>query len=100
MLSSLLSVLKSDALLLGSVTLFALFVTYMTVMRIHVFLYTQKHEKRPIHYKVFRLYNKSMITNCPSKSEKKFYAKTNKLTYFFNSVMIFSFVVFVYVYMR
>lgn len=97
MFSSLVSAIKSDRILFGFAVLVFIFFMYLVVMRINMYLYTQKHDKRPLHYKIFRVYSKNLINNCPSKSEKKFYKKTNKITYFFNSSLIFVFMVVLYI---
>jgi hypothetical protein len=45
---------------------------------------------------MFRLYNKNLISNAPSKREKKFYMVANKVTVAFNCMllaMVFMFVI-------
>lgn len=69
-----------------------LYLVYLVVVRIHVYLYERKHRSKPLHYKLFRLYSKSLISNAPSKKEKKFYRQTNKITFFFNMLLVLAFV--------
>jgi len=100
MLSSLLSTIKHDSILLGCVTFAAVFLIYLVVMQVNVYGYAKRHETQPLHYKFFRLYSKSLIKNAPSKSEKKFYNKTNKITYFFNSLILTVFAVFIFIWLK
>ena len=100
MLLTFYSLIKDDSLLSGSSLFAVIFLGYFIVMKVHVSGYRIRHDAKPIHYKFFRLYAKSLITNSPSKSEKKFYATTNRMTFFFNSLLIATFAVLMVVWMK
>lgn len=94
-------ILTRDFIYLSILTFVLLFVVYLVTMKIHVYRYTSKHSRQPIHYKMFRLYNKTLISNAPSKKEKEFYRATNKITWTFNALTIAAFLIYLYlVFMR
>ena len=95
-----LSQITHDFVSLSFITFVTLYFAYFIVIKIHVGAYQAKHNSKPIHYKTFRLYSKSLIGNSPSKKEKKFYINTNRITYFFNSLLIGAFVVYLFICFR
>jgi vacuolar-type H+-ATPase subunit C/Vma6 len=100
MLSLFLSQISHDFISLSFITFVTLYMMYMAVIKIHVYQYKTKHKVKPIHYKTFRLYSKSLISNAPSKKEKKFYATTNKITYVFNGLLVTAFVIYLLICFR
>jgi len=95
-----LSQITHDFVSLSFITFVTLYFAYFIVIKIHVAAYQVKHHSKPIHYKTFRLYSKSLITNSPSRKEKRFYITTNRITYFFNSVLIAAFIVYLFICFR
>ncbi len=100
MLSRYIATISHDFASLSFITFIVLYVAYTAVVKIHVYTYTKKYNSKPIHYKTFRLYSKSLITNSPSKKEKEFYSVTNKITYFFNFILIAAFVIYIFICFR
>lgn len=93
MVSKFFAQIGHDFASLSFIIFVALYLVYTVVVRAHVYSYTKRYTTKPVHYKTFRLYSKSLITNSPSKKEKRFYVMTNRITYFFNLVLIVAFVV-------
>lgn len=100
MISLYLSQITHDFVSLSFITFVTLYFAYFIVIKIHVAAYEGRHRSKPIHYKTFRLYSKSLISNAPSKKEKKFYIATNRITYFFNALLIAAFVVYIFICFR
>jgi len=84
--------IKNDFVLLTLITFGILYGVYMLIVRLHVAGYIRKNSKKPMHFKMFRLYSKSLVNNAPSKKEKQFYINANKITWFFNTLTIVMFV--------
>ncbi len=89
--------LGHDFISLSLITFVALYIIYSVVMKIHLYKYQQKYNTKPVHYKVFRVYSKSLIANSPSKKDKKFYIQTNRIVYFFNILLVVACVVYVFI---
>jgi hypothetical protein len=96
MLSKYLNQLSHDFISLSFLTFLILYLLYIIVIRIHLYIYKQKHNSKPVHYKNFRLYSQSLISNSPSKKEKKFYVQTNKITFFFNFLLVTSCIIYIF----
>ncbi len=94
MFANILSSIGNDFITQTLVTFVGLYGFYMLVARIHLYLYQRDNKRKPVHYRMFRLYSKSLISNAPSKKEKQFYIVTNRLTWFFNTVMIVAFLIY------
>lgn len=88
------SEIGTDRVLLSLIVLLGLYALYTIVIRVHVGKYVRKHRSKPVHYKTFRMYSESLITNAPSKKEKHFYRVTNKITLVFNVLLVAAFAVF------
>jgi hypothetical protein len=71
-----------------------LYLIYMMVIRYCLYQYKNKYQSLPVHYKTFRMYSKNLISNSPSRKEKKFYVQMNKITLFFNVLLISASVIF------
>ncbi len=97
MIANYLRQISHDFASLSFITFILLYLTYTVVVQAHVYSYKKKYDSKPIHYKTFRLYSKSLITNSPSKKEKRFYQRTNKITYFFNAVLVTAFAVYLFI---
>ncbi len=100
MISEYLSSISHDFASLSFITFVTLYTLYTIVIRLHVNAYSQKNKSKPLHYKPFRLYSKSLINNAPSKKEKHFYIATNRITYAFNLIMVIAFVVYIFICFR
>ncbi len=100
MLSLFLSKISHDFISLSFITFIALYISYIVVIKVHLYLYSSKYKTKPVHYKTFRLYNKSLISNSPSKKEKKFYIVTNRITYTFNLILVSAFVIYIFICFR
>jgi hypothetical protein len=87
--------LGHDFISLSLITFFALYIIYTIVIRLHLYGYKKKYNTKPVHYKAFRLYSKSLISNSPSKKDKQFYITTNRITYFFNALLLISFGIYI-----
>lgn len=94
MFAEILKSIRNDFVSQTLVTFVGLYTIYMLVARAHLYLYQRENRRKPVHYRMFRLYSKSLISNAPSKKEKQFYIATNRLTWFFNTVMIVAFFVY------
>lgn len=87
---------KNDSIALSVFIFVLIFLLYLIVVKMHVARYVNANSRKPIHYRLFRLYDKTMISNAPSKKEKQFYRDTNKITWAFNSVTIAAFIIYLY----
>jgi membrane protein required for beta-lactamase induction len=97
---NLLHQISHDFISLTFITFVALYTIYSIIIQLHLRAYRQKYNSKPVHFKAFRLYSKSLISNSPSKKEKNFYIKTNKITYFFNALLVASCLVYVLICFR
>lgn len=88
--------LKNDSIALSFFIFVLIFALYLVVIRVHVWRYVNTNSRKPVHYRLFRLYDKTMISNAPSKREKQFYKDTNKITWTFNSITIGAFIIYLY----
>lgn len=95
-----LSQLGHDFISLSLITFVALYIIYTIVIRLHLRNYSNKYNAKPVHYKSFRLYSQSLISNSPSKKEKKFYIQTNRITYFFNGILVTAFIIYILICFR
>lgn len=100
MFSLYLSQITHDFVSLSFITFVTLYFAYFVTIRIHVAAYHGRHRSKPLHYKTFRIYSKSLISNAPSKKEKKFYINTNRITYFFNGLLITAFIAYIFICFR
>ncbi len=78
----------TDFLTFSFLTFVAVYFLYVVIMKVHLYLYKKHYNKSPVHYRNFRIYSSSLISNAPSKTEKVFYRQTNRITYFFNGLLI------------
>ncbi len=78
----------TDFVTVGFLTFVAVYFLYAVIMKVHFYLYKKHYNKSPVHYRNFRIYSSSLISNAPSKTEKVFYRQTNRITYFFNGLLI------------
>jgi len=85
----------TDFVTLSFLTFVTVYFLYVGIMKVHLYWYKKQYHKSPIHYRNFRIYSSSLISNAPSKTEKVFYRQTNRITYFFNSILIASCLVYV-----
>jgi len=85
----------TDFITLGFLTFVSVYILYIGIMKVHLYLYKKHYNKQPIHYRNFRIYSSSLISNAPSKTEKNFYRQTNRITYFFNGLLITTCLVYV-----
>jgi hypothetical protein len=90
-LSLIIRQLASNHIFASFVLIIAVYTIYLVVISMHLYSYKKRHQTLPVHYKAFRLYSSNLISNSPSKKEKKFYRDTNKITVFFNSLLVLSF---------
>lgn len=88
--------LKNDTIALSFFIFVLIFGLYLIVIRLHVWRYVNANSRKPVHYRLFRLYDKTMISNAPSKKEKQFYKDTNKITWTFNTITIGAFIIYLY----
>jgi len=92
-LSLIIRQLASNHIFASFALIILVYVFYLVVIGMHLYSYKKKHQSLPVHYKAFRLYSSNLISNSPSKKEKKFYRDTNKITIFFNSLLVLSFLI-------
>jgi len=92
-LSLIIRQLVSNHIFASFALIIAVYIIYVVVIGTHLYSYKKKHQSLPVHYKAFRLYSANLISNSPSKKEKKFYRDTNKITIFFNSLLVLSFLI-------
>ncbi len=85
----------SDFLTYAFLTFISVYVVYVGIIKVHLYLYKKHYNKSPVHYRNFRIYSSSLISNAPSKTEKIFYRQTNRITYFFNGLLIAACLVYV-----
>ena len=97
MFSKYLPQITHDFVSLSFITFVTLYFAYFIVIKLHVAAYQGRHRSKPLHYKTFRLYSKNLISNAPSKKEKKFYTTTNRITYFFNALLIIAFIAYIFI---
>lgn len=96
MLSQYLHQITGNVIFLSFTVVIILYLVYMIVVKVLLYQYKNKYQNLPVHYKVFRMYNKNLISNTPSRKEKNFYIQMNKITLFFNVMLIATSVVFLF----
>lgn len=89
--------IKHDFVLLSLITFAIFYGIYALIVRLHLSGFIRKNSKKPMHFKMFRLYSSSLVNNAPSKKEKLFYIAANKITLFFNSLTIIIFVIYLFI---
>lgn len=83
-----LTMLKGEPIVLNGILFFLLVGVYFASIKLFIYRYKKKYHKLPLFNGMFKLYNKNLISNAPSKREKAFYIATNKLTVVFNSLLV------------
>jgi len=84
-----------DFITFGFLAFVTVYSLYVGIMKVHLYLYKKHYNKSPVHYRNFRIYSSSLISNAPTKTEKVFYRQTNRITYFFNGLLISACLVYV-----
>ncbi len=70
-------------------------IAYIVIMRTHYNNYVKRKQKKPIYYKLFRVYGRFFLSKVTSRSERKFYVQCNIIGAVFGSMIILSFMYFV-----
>gem|GEM_PF-5256744 len=89
--------MRTDLIVLCCVTFISIYLMYLLITQLHFRLYIRQYGKKPLHYRMFRLYSSQLFSNAPSKHEKRFYTVANKITWVFNTLTIVAFFIFLYI---
>ncbi|MES2702347.1 MAG: hypothetical protein V4649_06890 [Bacteroidota bacterium] len=97
---NILMLIKEDMLLLSAAAFVALNIIYFTSVKFMLFRFKRKYDKSPLANSMFRVYSSNLISNSPSKKEKRYYIASNKVTLVFNTLLVLCVLFFVMVCFR
>lgn len=85
------TLLKFEPNLLSILVFVLANVVYLLVMRNQYASYVKIKNKKPLYYKLYRVYSRFFLSKVTSRSEREFYVRCNWITISFGIVIILSF---------